>query len=339
MAHAARSESIHELLVRAPDALFGHVASESVGRAEGVVESAAPGEPLEQAVSRMWWRKMGALPVVEDGRLVGSLTEDDLLHLLAERMQGAEVDDDLVIWRSLLEGVTVAEAMTVCDDAAVVAAGTPLRAGLEATFGPTPDRRRKSYVFVVDADARPVRVISFRDIARHLVRLYDGDVPASLFADPLDRERAQRLAWSMLDVSLGRLREEQSLGSPPHPQAADARGPHTIARMAARARGYAVVLAPDGDLRGICTRRDVLRALKNPFVRVDALGAVSLMTEPVKTVSETDTLCGLFKMMAIDGFRHMPLVNEADKLECVISIWQGVGLLAHPPASDARDGV
>ena len=53
------------------------------------------------------------------------------------------------------------------------------------------------------------------------------------------------------------------------------------------------------------------------------------MTEPVKTVCEIDTLCGLFKMMAIEGFRHMPLVDEDDKVECVISMWQGVGMLAH----------
>jgi CBS domain-containing protein len=111
--------------------------------------------------------------------------------------------------------------------------------------------------------------------------------------------------------------------------------------MAARARGYAVVVADAedradvGELRGICTRRDLLRALKNPFVRVEDLRATKLMTEPVKTVTEIDTLCGLFKLMAIDGFRHMPIVNEADKVECVISIWQGVGLLAHSSTSEA----
>jgi CBS domain-containing protein len=295
-----------------------------------VVESAEPDESLEHAVSRMWWRKMGALPVVDGGRLVGALTEDDLVHLLAERMAGPDdIDDDLVVWRTLLAGVTVAEAMTECDDAAVVQVGTPLRAGLEATFGPTPYRRRKSYIFVVDAESKPVRVISFRDIARYLVRLYDGDLSASSFANPLDFERAQRAAWAVLDLSLGQLREEESLGSPPDPLGADAKGPDTIARMAARARGYAVIVAPEQELRGICTRRDLLRVLKNPFVRVEGLRAAALMTEPVKTVSELDTLCGLFKMMAIDGFRHMPLVNDADKLECVISIWQGVGLLAH----------
>jgi CBS domain-containing protein len=54
-----------------------------------------------------------------------------------------------------------------------------------------------------------------------------------------------------------------------------------------------------------------------------------MMTEPVKTVTRIDTLCGLFKMMAIEGFRHMPMVDADDRLLRVISLWQGIGLLAH----------
>lgn len=327
---ATSAASIRDLLALAPTRLFASVASDAIARVDRRLEAAAPDEPLLDAVSRMWWRKMGALAVVEEGRFVGALTEDDLVHVLADRItERGETSGDLVVWETLLAGATVRDAMTPRPDLAVVGAGTSLQAGLEATFGPTRSRRRKSYLFALDENDAPLRVISFRDIARYLMRLYDGELPATLFPGPDAFALAQRLAWSVLDLSLGELREQESLGSPPDPLAADASGVETAQRMARRARGYAVVLAPDGELRGICTRRDLLRALKNPFVRVDGLRAARIMTEPVKTVCEIDTLCGLFKMMAIEGFRHMPLVNEADKVECVISMWQGVGMLAH----------
>jgi hypothetical protein len=34
-------------------------------------------------------------------------------------------------------------------------------------------------------------------------------------------------------------------------------------------------------------------------------------------------------MMAIEGFRHMPLVDDDDRVSRVISMWQGIGMLAH----------
>jgi CBS domain-containing membrane protein len=43
----------------------------------------SPGAPLNEAVQLMISRKFGCLPVVEDGRLVGLLTETDCLQTLA----------------------------------------------------------------------------------------------------------------------------------------------------------------------------------------------------------------------------------------------------------------
>lgn len=333
MSTAFPIDSVRDLLGLAPGALFGSVASEAVGRAERKVESTHRDERLQDVASRMWWRKVGALTVLDEGRLVGVLTEDDLLHAVADRLrEKPDAERSLLIWDSLLAGATVGDAMTPREDAAVVPVGTPLLDGLQATFGPTRRQRRKSYLFVVDAGEAPQRVISFRDIARHLVRLYDGLLPAGIFPDAASQAEAQRVAWRVLDVSLGQLREQESLGSPPDPLLPDASPTETIERMMVRARGYAMVETSGRSgavQRGICTRRDLLRALKNPFATLDMLRAAYLMTEPVKIVTEVDTLCGLFKMMAIEGFRHMPMVDETDHVEAVISMWQGVGLLAH----------
>jgi CBS domain-containing protein len=288
----------------------------------------------------MWWRRVGALVVEEGGRFTGVLTEDDLLHLVATRLrEKPDADRDLLLWDALLAGATVRDAMTPREDAAVVPAGTSLLGGLQATFGPTRTQRRKGYLFLVDASGTPVRVISFRDIARHLVALYDGQVPDGVFPTAAARAEAQRVAWRVLDLSLGVLRERERLGSPPDSVTSEAPPHETIDKMVVRARGYATVASPEpgGEgrmvLRGICTRRDVLRVLKDPYATLDALGAARLMTAEVKTLSEVDTLCGLFKRLAIEGFRHMPMMDEDDQLVRVISMWHGVGLLAHRPAS------
>jgi acetoin utilization protein AcuB len=44
----------------------------------------APGAPVEDAASVLVVRKIGCLPVVEDGRLIGIVTETDLLAVLVE---------------------------------------------------------------------------------------------------------------------------------------------------------------------------------------------------------------------------------------------------------------
>ena len=48
------------------------------------LQTAAPGEPLREAAARMARDKVGCLPVVDDGALVGILTEGDFVRAFAE---------------------------------------------------------------------------------------------------------------------------------------------------------------------------------------------------------------------------------------------------------------
>jgi acetoin utilization protein AcuB len=50
------------------------------------LETIAPEDSLKSAVDRMIAKKIGCLPVVEQGKLVGLLTETDCLRVLAEAL-------------------------------------------------------------------------------------------------------------------------------------------------------------------------------------------------------------------------------------------------------------
>lgn len=57
-----------------------------------------PEATTAQAAAVMFERRIGSLPVVEDGRLVGILTERDLLTALMKESPGAGVDPEILAW-------------------------------------------------------------------------------------------------------------------------------------------------------------------------------------------------------------------------------------------------
>jgi CBS domain-containing protein len=53
------------------------------------VETIAADAPLTAAVDRLGEKRIGALPVVEDGRIVGIVSERDVIYCLRDRGRGA----------------------------------------------------------------------------------------------------------------------------------------------------------------------------------------------------------------------------------------------------------
>jgi acetoin utilization protein AcuB len=47
--------------------------------------------PIEEAAAVMWQRRIGALPVVANGKLVGIITETDVLGMMTEMMGAAQI--------------------------------------------------------------------------------------------------------------------------------------------------------------------------------------------------------------------------------------------------------
>jgi CBS domain-containing protein len=316
--------------------IFGPLPAESVVEEGRSIEWADPDDPLERVASRMWWRQMGALPVLEDERLIGCVDEEDLVRVLAQRLverkeQVEDEGDTLPVWESLLDGVTARDSMTPRDELVVVPAGTPLLEGVRQTARRTSSGSRNHYVLVADGSGHLIRLVSMRDVARLLTAVYDGRLAAAEGAGAAEPEGVH--ARRVLDTDLGTLRERHALGREPLIGPEEAAGAETLRRLWEGRRGYLLAAARDGSPLGIYTRRDVLRALRNPFAKLADLAMARLMSVNVKTVRELDTLVGLFKLMAIEGCRHMPLLDPSDRVECVISMGEGIALLA-----DGRPG-
>jgi len=271
--------------------------------------------------------------VRDGGRCVGALSGDDVLRAVAERLEerAAKVDrdgDSLVIWDALLDGITAADAMSPRAECPVVGPGAPLLDGLVQICASSRHGTRFRYLWVLDDSGAVAMAISIRDVARWLTRLYDGELPTPSFPSEAQAREARAAVSAVLDLSLGAIRAQISIGHAPSVLRVDASGEETVGRMWGDRRGYVLATLRDGAPLGICTRRDLLRGLRNPFVDLGGLRMARLMSGPVKTIQESNTLCALFKLMAIEGCRHMPLVDGADRVMRMISMWEGVSLFA-----------
>jgi len=306
--------------------IFEGIACEAVLAAEHPLESVTPDESLRVTVSRMWWRQVGALPVVEAGRMVGCFAEEDLLRVLAERLAACgDGPGALSVWDELLAKLTVREAMTPVARLPVAPSGALLLDVLRDSTAPGGSQGR--YLFLVDEslEGQRVRLASFRDVARLLTDLYDrGPASERIGAES---ERVRGLVQDALGQPIGRVRRGARLGHEPNVVPLGSSLADAVRAMWVGRRGYVVVALPDGGPIGIFTRRDVLRACQRRYADLSALRLSKFMSPRVRTVTETDTLCGLFKLMALASCRHMPLVDERDCLQSVISMWEGVSLL------------
>lgn len=90
-------------------------------------------------------------------------------------------------------------------------------------------------------------------------------------------------------------------------------------RLAAKRIGAIVIVAPRGDVAGIVSERDIIRALAAHGPQCLSRPVSEVMTKQVVTCQETDTLDELMAMMTARRFRHLPVVTD-NALVGIISI-------------------
>lgn len=91
------------------------------------------------------------------------------------------------------------------------------------------------------------------------------------------------------------------------------------ARLAAKRIGAIVVVGSGGEVAGIISERDIIRALSEAGPDCLTRPVSETMTRRVVTCQETDTLDELMAMMTARRFRHLPVVTDG-ALVGIISI-------------------
>ena len=90
-------------------------------------------------------------------------------------------------------------------------------------------------------------------------------------------------------------------------------------RLTQKRIGALVVVGARGDIEGIISERDIIRALSEAGGSCLQRPVAEIMTRQVVTCQETDTLDELMAMMTQRRFRHLPVVTDGD-LVGIISI-------------------
>jgi len=90
-------------------------------------------------------------------------------------------------------------------------------------------------------------------------------------------------------------------------------------RLAAKRIGAIVIAGGRGEVVGIVSERDIIRALAKEGAACLKRPVSEVMTKQVVTCQETDTLDELMAMMTARRFRHLPVVTDG-ALVGIISI-------------------
>lgn len=90
-------------------------------------------------------------------------------------------------------------------------------------------------------------------------------------------------------------------------------------RLAERAIGAVVVVSEKGEIAGIVSERDIVRCIGRHGAEALAWPAAEMMSHPVVTCRETDSIDDLMRLMTERRFRHLP-VAEHGRLAGIVSI-------------------
>jgi CBS domain-containing protein len=90
-------------------------------------------------------------------------------------------------------------------------------------------------------------------------------------------------------------------------------------KLAAKRIGAIVIVAARGEVAGIVSERDIIRALAAHGPGCLSWPVSEVMTKQVVTCQEADTLDELMAMMTARRFRHLPVVTDG-ALDGIISI-------------------
>ena len=124
---------------------------------EGEVMSVTCDTPVRDAIRMLAERKIGSLPVLRDGKVVGIMSERDIIYCLAS--------DDAKMLDWTVEQIMTSPAITVTRDVSVLAALSQMT------------RKRIRHLPVLDGD-RMIAIVSIGDLVAYRITRIEQEAEA-----------------------------------------------------------------------------------------------------------------------------------------------------------------
>jgi len=139
----------------------------------------------------------------------------------------------------------------------------------------------------------------------------------SEFRDPLKNydgpEYADELERTLAESAIEEMRYQPVTTLP-----SDTTVEQTMLAMAEQDVGSAVIVDAEGRLAGIFSERDVLNRVAGRFEQIKDEPVSTVMTRSVMSAYTADSPGKAMNLMAIGGFRHVPILDVDDKVVGVL---------------------
>ena len=144
----------------------------------------------------------------------------------------------------------------------------------------------------------------------------DKSVVAS-FQDPLKNydgpDYADELERMLVEANIEAMNTRPVMTLPPETTIEQ-----TMRTMAEHDIGCTVIIHADGRLAGIFSERDVLNKVANSFEQIKHEPISSVMTRAPMAAYTADSPGKAMNLMAVGGFRHVPVLDVDDKVTGIL---------------------
>jgi len=141
-----------------------------------------------------------------------------------------------------------------------------------------------------------------------------------MYEDP--RRRAKVLSNEVLRLPIKALKLQEAIAVPPSTPV------QKVVEEMQRHKIGCVLLAESNKLTGIFTERDLLYKVAGKLNDLKSIAVSDFSTEDPESLQMDDSIGHALNLMHIDGYRHIPIVNERSEPIGVISIKDAVAFLS-----------
>lgn len=136
---------------------------------------------------------------------------------------------------------------------------------------------------------------------------------AATYDDPLERALAEQTVSVIQSIPFVKITPETSIGE--------------AVEILANLQGSCLLIEDEGKLAGVLTDRDVLERFALEYESIKTRPVNLVMSHDPVFVYDTDSLAAALTVMAVSGYRYVPVVDHDEKILGIVSPQRVVGYL------------